>query len=347
MGLLNEKPSNFLLRLQWVAGFLNLTVLALLNQYLLFNVKLNLFILVGLSFGFICSWLVTSFKDKLNLDFQLLIVALNALLAFAFAFHPFSSRWIGPINIFAGSFLYAVSYKFHLLERLSCFLRKLASHASNQLPRPTSVARYAVNYRKINLLKIKRKNRTAARKMRRARSLTYLLIFMQIFTILSIPGCALMASRYDFLGLGIERIYVDKSRYPSVVGDRVFSLEDSIPDSRLPPNPLFCNYYQYFNGRANISCVYLQGKIASVASIDQDGCKLLHGRSNSPDCKPEVSTISIDDVPSEKLLSKQVRDEEIARKLRTFAFLVLLVFSFGSPMLLPIFRWLQWRSCKD
>ena len=347
MGLLNEKPSNFLLRLQWLAGFLNLIILALLNQYLLVNLKLNIFVLVGLSYGFICSWLVLSFRDRLNLDFQLLIVALNALFAFAFAFHPLSSRWIGPINIFAGSFLYAVSYKLRLLERLSSFLIKLLSYASNQLPRLARVARYAANYRRVNLLKIKRENKIASRKMRRARPLTYLLVFMQIFTILSIPGCALMASRYDFLGFGIERIYVDKSRYPSVVGDRVFSLEDSIPDSRFPSNPLFCNYYQYFNGRAIISCVYLQGKIASVASIDQDGCKLLHGRSNSPDCKPEVSTISIDDVPSEKLLSKQVRDEEIARKLMTFAFLVLLVFSFGSPVLLPIFRWLQWRSCKD
>ena len=148
-----------------------------------------------------------------------------------------------------------------------------------------------------------------------------------------------MASRSDVLSFVIERIYVDKSRYPSVVGDRVFSLKDQA-QILLGATPLYCSYYQYFNGRAVISCFYFDGQSAYVESINQDGCR-------SPECKPTRSIISPEELQTEHSLAKMVRDEEISRKLKNFVFLVLLAVSLGSPILLPLLRWLQWKTYKD
>ena len=60
----------------------------------------------------------------------------------------------------------------------------------------------------------------------------------------------------------IERLYVDKSRYPSGAGDRVIDIRDRLPDERFETKitPLYCSYYQFFSGRAVIDCVYADKK---------------------------------------------------------------------------------------
>ena len=255
--------------------------------------------------------------------------------------------WVGPLNVFAGSFLCGVFHKFSLFDKVFSLFKRSASLVSRCLSWPRGIAIYLRAYKRRNRIKIKRSNQVASRKMRKAGVIAYVLIFMQLMTIFSIPGCALMASRSDILSFGIERIYVDKNRYPSVVGDRIVPLKGLSPDSRFAPGPLYCNYYEYFNGKANISCFYLDGQSAFVESIDQDGCKLMHGSSHSPKCKPVRSVISAEEVPSEQLLAKLVRDEELSRKLKNFVFFVLLAISLGSPILLPLLRWFQWKTYRD
>ena len=124
MGLLKESSSHFLLRLQWIAGLLDLVVIALLPQYFLIHANISLFIFLALAAGFVSTLLGIKLKDKSFVDFQLLIVALNALLAFAVSFHDFASiRWVGPLNVFAGSFLCGVFYKFSLFDKIFSLLK--------------------------------------------------------------------------------------------------------------------------------------------------------------------------------------------------------------------------------
>ena len=341
VGFLKGDSLNVLLALQWIAGLVDLVVILLLPQYFLIHANISLFIFLALTSGFAGTLLLIKLKDRSFFNYQKMIVVLNLLLAFTVSFHDFASiRWVGPLNVFAGSFLYGVAYKFSLFGKLYSFLRGLTSLALRLLPGPEKVTRCFRNYTRQNRVKIQRRNQVASRKMRKAGAITYVLIFLQLMTIFSIPGCALMASRSDVLSFVIERIYVDKSRYPSVVGDRVFSLKDQAPDSRLAPTPLYCSYYQYFNGRAVISCFYFDGQSAYVESINQDGCR-------SPECKPTRSIIAPEELQTEHSLAKMVRDEEISRKLKNFVFLVLLAVSLGSPILLPLLRWLQWKTYKD
>ncbi len=98
--------------------------------------------------------------------------------------------------------------------------------------------------------------------MKSAKRIKYLLICAQIITLATIPGCMITAGYLVFGTSDIERLYVDKSRYPSGAGDRVIDIRDRLPDERFETKitPLCCSYSQFFSGRAVIDCVYTDKK---------------------------------------------------------------------------------------
>jgi len=357
------------LLLQWTIGIFGLF---LSTNYWHFHYPESLqfdifiFVLAATTCGFALTRL-SLFSHELSTSRQrLLLFALNCLLAVIFSFNlywrnyilgpPFVSSAdqsvfcigylrcsaVGPINVFLGSFLSFVEYRFNIFSRIINFTKtifKLFQKGASYL------LRFLYAYRRRNRLKIKRSEARARRRMQHATRLTYILIFAQICSLVAIPGCVLTAG---FLMFGdIQRLYVDKTRYPSVVGDRVIDVNDNFPDSRLgDKKPLYCGYYQYFSGRAVTNCVYMENGRAYEKSINEEHCKLIHGSSRSPDCLPELKELALTDVISETELAMQVRNEQWQRYSYKSVALFLLLVSFTSPVLIPIFRWLQWRSIK-
>ena len=85
MGLLKGDLSHFLLRLQWIAGLLDLT---LLPQYFLIHANISQFISLAIAAGFVSTLLGIKLKDKSFVNFRLLIIALNICSLFLFMILP-------------------------------------------------------------------------------------------------------------------------------------------------------------------------------------------------------------------------------------------------------------------
>jgi len=181
------------------------------------------------------------------------------------------------------------------------------------------------------------------------RKLARFLIAFQLLTILSIPGCFAMMQYHggSLMDWGITRVFVDEERYPSVAGDRVRSISSLKGRAKflVGRKPLYCHYYEYFNGRANIQCLYKDGAGAARTSVDEDGCKLIYPRKYfEGKCPLSTELLNIDDVISEKELARLVKSEQVSRQVKDAGLLMLILLSFLSPITLPLASWLQLKS---
>jgi len=181
------------------------------------------------------------------------------------------------------------------------------------------------------------------------RKLARFLIAFQLLTILSVPGCFAMMQYHgdSLMDWSIKRVFVDKERYPSVAGDRVRSISSLKGRTKflVGRKPLYCHYYEYFNGRANIQCFYKDEAGAVRTSVNEDGCKLMYPRKYfEGKCPLSSELVNVGDVISEKELARLVKSEQMSRQVKDAGLLILILLSFLSPITLPLARWLQLKS---
>ena len=351
MGLIKGEKTVFLLRLQWVAGIFNSCIVLLLPGYFFAHANISLFIALCSISGLISTEYLLRSKRLTGNQSQYLICSLNSLFAILSSRHGFGqlNLWIGPMNVFMGSFLAAVEHRFDLSGRCLQKGRSQCAILSSKLSRLPRLWLSLTEYRRTKKVAFEPREMQDSRMMRRATSVTYTSIGLQIFFLLSIPGCILWVPHSDLMDWSIQRLYVDLGRYPSVVGDRVRDLRRPEHHFRAydlkEKTPLYCSYYEGFYGYSYVSCTYVEGESAYVESMDEESCKLFRGLDNSS-CKPKRERISLGEVIDEKTMAREVAREQYIRYSKNILTIVLISSAFGSPIAIPILRWLQLRSVR-
>tara|TARA_B100001093_G_scaffold98946_2_gene91014 strand:+ start:750 stop:1799 length:1050 start_codon:yes stop_codon:yes gene_type:complete len=344
--------TNFLLKLQWLVGICNIFILILIGQVIFSILPLVIYTTMGILCGFTATALSLRMKRWSSDQQQVVIVLSNFFFVVMFLCYDEFSYRAGPLNVFMGSLLSAVEHRNNILRKTFIFFRPklvyLCERAENltcrylYLLRPRSIISFLATYRRRNRAIIKRKEALAKRRMKSATRITYLLICAQIITLASIPGCTITAGYLIFRDF--DRLYVDKSRYPSVDGDKVIDIKDRLPEDFFGGKklPLYCVYQEVFSGHSDIVCIYTKKKEAYTKSFNTEACKF--SRSG---CLPETTEISRSKVIKESDLASQVRNEQMIRYTYTFTAWMLLITSALSPILIPTLRWLQWRSTEN
>lgn len=132
--------------------------------------------LLFLGAGFVSTMLIVKCKDKLLVDHQIVIIAVNMLLSGVVITVSGLAAIVGALNIFAGSLLYAFAYKYSLFDGLVSLARTIQALTQESHHKP-------------------------ARSIPRSGRVKAFLLVMQILVILSIPSCALrMSMRMDLFG---------------------------------------------------------------------------------------------------------------------------------------------------
>ena len=351
LGFMERDLTNFLLKLQWLAGIFNIFILILVGNIVFAFLQVVIYIIAGILCGFTSTALSLRMKRWSPGQQQLFIVILNFFFVVLFLSCDGFSYRAGPLNVFLGSLLSVVEYRMNIIHKTSIFilpklisLRKILANLFCRYRyalRPRSIIIFLATYRRRNRVIIKRKEAAARRRMKSATRITYLLICAQIITLASIPGCIITAGYLIFRDF--DRLYVDKSRYPSVDGDKVIDIKDRLPEDFFGGKklPLYCVYQEVFSGHSDIVCIYTEKKEAYAKSFNTEACKF--SRSG---CLPETTEISRSKVIKESDLASQVRNEQMIRYTYTLTAWMLLISSALSPILIPTLRWLQWRSTE-